>query len=236
MKTLAVALGVVSASALASATVLDVVVPPTRSGDTDAVIQEAATHYANRWAQLTARDRVFRAEHGQPSQFSTPPLSVRLSGTAPRTRGNPGRGPITLQFDTTGPGAFPDTYRLFLQDVFTRSVNTMNLLFGLPSESGTVRVLNFDATLSDRNAVIGGIYVHNNNGDREIRFPIYQDTGGIKPEVTAVNFIHTLLLAYLGGKPLPNDAWQEGLVRAVTMNVVRTPGSLPPGLGQQEGQ
>lgn len=232
MKTFAVVFGLVSASALTSATVLDVVVPPTRSGDTDAVIQEAATHYANRWAQLTARDRVFRAEHGQPSQFTTPPLSVRLSGTAPRTRGTPGRGPISLQFDTTGPGAFPDTYRLFLQDVFTRSVNTLNLLFGFPSESGTVRVLNFDATLSDRNAVIGGIYVHNNNGDREIRFPIYQDTGGIKPEVAAVNFIHTLLLAYLGGKPLPNDAWQEGLVRAVTMNVVRTPGSLPSGLGQ----
>lgn len=230
MKFIAFTVGMTGVCGLASAGVLDVAVPASRSGDTDAVIQEAVTSYANRWAQLTAQDRAFRIANGQAREFATPPLSVRLNGTPPSTRGTIGRGPITLQFDPTGAGAFPDTYRAFLQDVFNRAVPTMDLLFGQPSESGTVRVLNFDATLSDRNAVIGGVYVHNNNGDREIRFPIYQDTGGIKGEVASVNFIHTLLLAYLGGKPLPNDAWQEGLVRAVTMRIARTPSALPAGL------
>src|SRR5262249_44973252 len=45
-----------------------------------------------------------------------------------------------------------------------------------------------------------------------------------------VNFIHTLLLAYLGNDSYQWDAFQEGLVRAATMRIVRTPGALAAGL------
>ncbi len=56
----------------------------------------------------------------------------------------------------------------------------------------------------------------------EIRFPVYQSA-----TAAGVNFVHTLLLAYLGDTNYPYDAYEEGLVRAATMIVARSSGSIP---------
>lgn len=133
-----------------------------------------------------------------------------------------GRGEISLAFDATGTTSFPSSYQALLQAVFDATQSTLDANFGLPQQGGIVHVRNYDATIGDRDAIAGGYYVPDNgSGEAEIRFPIYQDSVGIKSEVAAVNFIHTLLLAYQGQTPYAYDAFEEGLVRAVTAQVAR---------------
>lgn len=130
---------------------------------------------------------------------------------------------LTIAFDSSGSFVFPSAYQAELQSVFDTVVPTMNAVFGPPSTSGTVYVRNYDATIDDRDAVAGGYFVANNgSGQAEIRFPVYQNA-----EAAAVNFVHTLLLAYLGPDNYGWDAFQEGLVRAATMKIARTPGAMP---------
>lgn len=133
-----------------------------------------------------------------------------------------GGGDITLVFDNSGPRAFPPEYRAFLQSVFDQAKPALNATFGSPAQSGNVFVRNYDADIGDRDAVAGGYFIPSNgSGQMEIAFPVYN-----QPEATAVNFIHTLLLAYQGQNPYTYDAFEEGLVRASTMKVVRTPGAM----------
>ncbi len=135
-------------------------------------------------------------------------------------------GPLTLQFDSSGSEAFPVAYQQLLQSVFNQAEPTLNLLFGNPAVGGVVHVANFDSTIGDRQAVAGGYYLPNNGaGMPEIRFPVYNAN-----ETAAVNFIHCLLLAYLGPDGYSSDSFEEGLVRAVTMKVVRTAGAMPSNL------
>lgn len=132
-------------------------------------------------------------------------------------------GGLTLEFDSSGARTFPPVYQQLLVDTFTQCESTLNAVFGAPSVNGTVHVRSYDADIGDRHAVSGGYYVDNNgSGEREIRFPVYQNQ-----EAAAVNFVHCLLLAYLGPKSYAFDAFQEGLVRAAAMRVVRTPGAMP---------
>ena len=96
----------------------------------------------------------------------------------------------------------------------------------MPAVGGNVHVANFDASIGDRDAVAGGYYLPDNgSGVPEIRFPVYNAN-----ETVAVNFIHCLLLAYLGPDGYAWDGFEEGLVRAVTMQVARTSSALPAGL------
>ncbi|MEQ1822385.1 MAG: hypothetical protein ABL949_07740 [Fimbriimonadaceae bacterium] len=137
-----------------------------------------------------------------------------------------GPGDLTLVFDSSGSRAFPAAYQALLQDVFTAAKPTMDIIFGQAASAGPVLVKNYDADIGDRDAVAGGAFLPNNgSGQPEIRFPVY-----VSPEATAVNFIHTLLLAYIGPNNFTYDAFQEGIVRATLMKVVRTPGSLPAAL------
>ncbi|MCL6623031.1 MAG: hypothetical protein K6T17_00250 [Fimbriimonadales bacterium] len=136
-------------------------------------------------------------------------------------------GDLTLEFPTTGnnPGPFPQEYRQLLEDTFSSARPVMNALFGLPFRGGVVRVYNRDADIPDRVAVIGGAYVTDDGtGTPAIFFPVYNSF-----EAAAVNFIHTLFLAYLGPAIFHYDAWAEGFARAATMETVRLNG-LPPGL------
>lgn len=146
----------------------------------------------------------------------------------PAGGGSRSGGEITLAFDASGERAFPVSYRAFLQGVFDRAKPTIEAIFGPPAQGGTVRVTNYDADIGDRDAVAGGYFLPNNGaGEMEIRFPIYNSS-----EAGAVNFLHTVLLAYLGPRPFPYESWNEGLVRAATMRIARTPGSLPADLNQ----
>lgn len=219
--------------ASAGAATLDVDLATTRSADTPVAQADAAVRaFSKNAARLTEANRIAwrRAGRGDARiPFSLPttvrlrtagqPLPVGLLGRAPRS-------PLVLQFDTTGPGAFPPAERIFLEEVFNSVRGTIDAVFGLPSHSMPVRVRNFDAEIGDRDAIAGGFVLPNNgSGQVEIRFPIYQNR-----EAAAVNFVHCLLLAYLGPNGYGFDAYQEGLVRAATMRVVRTPGALPASL------
>ncbi|MBS1715665.1 MAG: hypothetical protein JST30_15155 [Armatimonadetes bacterium] len=133
-----------------------------------------------------------------------------------------GGGDIVPTFDASGSRAFPTDYKTYLQDVFTAAKPAMNAVFGLPAVGGTVRVRNYDADIQDRYAVGGGYYIWNGPNGPEVRFPVYNNRVS-----TAINYIHTLLLAYMADKQYPWDAYNEGLVRAATIAVCRTPGSIP---------
>lgn len=117
---------------------------------------------------------------------------------------------------------FDSTYQAYLQSVYTSAKSTLDSVFGRAAVGGTLKVVNDDATISDRRAVIGGYYVPNAAGGPEIRLPV-----NIDQTTAGINFIHVLLLAYQGPNPLPFDAYNEGLVRAATIAVARTPGALP---------
>lgn len=228
-------LALMTASPVISATELTVDITPTRSQtDVEALVLESAKKFAKNAAILTRNERTFLSAQGHPlpGPFSFP-ISVALSRDGTRLGGgNRGRdgGDLVLQFGT-GADAFPENYKALLTDVFNAAKPTINAIFGLPSKGGVVLVRNYDNSIGDRDAVAGGIFLANNgSGIQEIRFPIYQDSFGFKNETVAVNFIHTLLLAYMSDKGFASDAYQEGLARAVTMRVVRTAGALPIGL------
>ncbi|MCW5943070.1 MAG: hypothetical protein KIS66_12620 [Fimbriimonadaceae bacterium] len=155
------------------------------------------------------------------------PLTVRLEN-APTARVRSGSGPLVLQFDAAGDRAFPSAYRDFLTAVFNQVRPTLDVVFGPPSVGGAVRVANYNADIADREYLAGGYYLPDNGaGVPEIRFPVYTSGGEEVRPTAAVNFVHCLLLAYLGPRAFEFDAFQEGLVRAATMRVVRTPGALP---------
>lgn len=158
------------------------------------------------------------------------PTTLRLTrggaplGASTLLRG--GGGSLTIAFDASGPRSFPAPYKQLLQDTFAEATSTMNAVFGNPAFVSTIHVRNYDADIGDRDAVAGGYYVPDNgSSEQEIRLPVYANS-----EAAAVNFVHCLLLAYMGPNGYGFDAFREGLVRAATMRVVRTPGAMPAGL------
>lgn len=192
-------------------------------------MDKAVKDFAKNATQLTSSTRKALIKAGRYDKripFSLPTtLHISKNGRA-LGRSNYAPGNLTLVFDPAGNRAFPQTYRDLLQNIFNTAKPTLDIVFGQASEAGPVLVRNYDADIGDRDAVAGGYFVPDNgSGGREIRFPIY-----VSPEATAVNFIHTLLLAYIGPNNFTFDAFQEGIVRAAAMKVVRTNGALPAGL------
>ena len=157
-------------------------------------------------------------------------MRVTLTGLPPtQVLAMGGGSEINLVFDDSGSRAFPAAYKQLLIDTFTQAKATIVTIFGPPSLGGDVHVRNYDADIGDRDAVAGGYYIHDNGaGEREIRFPVYT-----APEAAGVNFVHTLLLAYLGAKDYGFDAFSEGLVRASVMRIVRTAGAMPASMDQE---
>jgi hypothetical protein len=226
-----------AAVAPAQTGVLHVPIDQTRSANEAMERADEAVRQFNRnMARHTqgAREILGKAGHYNRNVPFSLPAVVRLTmnGRSIGDGSSGGRSPdnsIDLFFDTTGPRAFPQQYRTLLQNVFNTARPTIDAVFAKPSWSGTVRVSNYDADIGDREAVAGGYFVFNNGaGQPEIRFPVYSS-----PEAAAVNFVHTLLLAYMGPHSYGFDAWQEGLARAATMRIVRTPGALPAGLDME---
>ncbi|MBI1755559.1 MAG: hypothetical protein HYR64_00440 [Fimbriimonas ginsengisoli] len=195
-------------------------------GKLAAIANDSVRSFAHAAARLTATARERRLQRTPrlaQVPFSLPKVLRLVSGGRPLaspgfiTRGS--GSAITLTFDA----AFPSGYEALLQDVFLTAEPTLNAVFGPPSSSANVFVRDFDADIGDRNAVAGGYFIPDNgSGHPEIRFPVYQSA-----EAAAVNFVHCLLLAYLGADQYAWDAFQEGLVRAGVMQVARTPGALP---------
>ncbi len=202
-------------------------------GYIDTQVEAAVRQHARRTAQLSSRYRELTRRPGDP--VFTMPLRVVLTSNGiplPSTASR-GRAPgdIVPTFDSSGARAFPTAYQTLLENTFTQARPAMNALFGMPAVGGPVFIKNYDADIQDRYAVAGGYYVPNAPGGPEVRFPIYQNEVS-----TSINYIHTLLLAYMGTSTYFADAFNEGLVRAATMAVARTPNSLPnsPSAGQIE--
>lgn len=187
-----------------------------------------ARQFSRSVARLTVGARYARlrtARHRAQFPFSLPMRVTVLhpAVSSPQPRAAAG---LTLAFDTTGTRIFPSAYQALLQSVFSTAQPTLNAVFGMPASGGVVHVRNYDADIGDRDAVAGGYYTPNNGkGEAEIRFPVYSSN-----EAAAVNFVHTLLLAYQGSKPYTYDAFNEGIVRAAVIKIARTPGALPASL------
>ncbi|MHB8637532.1 MAG: hypothetical protein ACYC96_13770 [Fimbriimonadaceae bacterium] len=223
-------------AAVSSGTVLTLPASTTRSRASTVQRADALVRsFANAATQLTLFTRRLRTDagryHGE-IPFSLPTV-VRLAASGNSLRGGGGGGihsdaggDLVLQFDATGAEAFPTAYQQLLQNVFNSAKSTLDIVFGMPAVGGVVHVANFDASIGDRDAIAGGYYLPDNGaGVPEIRFPVYNAN-----ETAAVNFIHCLLLAYLGPDGYAWDGFEEGLVRAVTMKVARTTAALPAGL------
>ena len=214
-------------SSSALATDLRVEVGLTRSpGSIYEITDEAVRNFARRTAVLSRARRDFFRAHGRADvPFSNPIRVVLTEDGVPLPMVPSGRGTgtdIVPTFDTSGSRAFPPTYKTLLEATFTAARPAMNAVFGDPAVGGTVRIRNYDADIQDRLAVSGGYYIPNGPDGPEVRFPVYNS-----PVSTSINYIHTLLIAYQGDAPYPFDALNEGLVRAATMRIVRTPNSLP---------
>ena len=210
-------------SGWAGAVELRVEVGSRAPGDWDRLTDQAVRRFAKQTARLTDQSRAAWRRAGLMSGPLALPTTVVLTRNGrPLAPNRLAPGDIVPTFDASGARAFPTTYRQRLESVFASARPVMNAVFGDPASGGTVRIKNYDADIQDRYAVAGGYYVPNAPGGPEVRFPVYNNT-----TATAINYIHTLLLAYRGSRPMPFDAYSEGMVRAATMQVARTPGALP---------
>lgn len=209
------------------ATELRVEVGASRSRDAVyAATDQAVRDFAKRMAFLGSRALEKRYATGRLRTPYTIPLRVVLTknGVAlPMNRSvlTPGTD-LVPTFDASGPRSFPALYQTLLEDAFTLARPVMNAVYGSPKVGGVVRVRNYDADIEDRYAVGGGYYIPNGPDGPEIRFPVY-----FSDVSASINYVHTLLLAYHGDAPIAIDAVSEGLVRAATMRVVRTPNTVP---------
>lgn len=223
---LTLALLAILATAGSWAATLEVEAPASRAPHAVSADTEAAMRHLTRVGHdLSQRSLALRGFDGD----FTLPGRVFLTRHGHRLPGELGAGltrnpnsDLVLQFEASGARAFPVEYRNLLISTFNSARPVMNAVFGHPAAGGNVRVLNYDSDIEDRRAVAGGYVVPNAPGGPEIRFPIYND-----PVSASINFVHTLLLAYYGQNDYGADAFNEGLVRAATMRVVRTPGALP---------
>lgn len=208
----AVALALAVLAGGASAT-LKVETVTGRGTTPSAVVAARAFVDAHKRLEAGAREKRFKGTFFFPQRVELYANGQRLPFQGASTRA----GDLTLTYS-----GFDSTYQAYLQSVYASAKSTLDAVFGRAAVGGTLKVVNDDTTISDRRAVVGGYYVPNAPGGPEIRLPVNLD------QTTAgVNFIHALLLAYQGPNPLPFDAYNEGLVRAATIVVARTPGALP---------
>ncbi|MFM9872164.1 MAG: hypothetical protein ACKVQS_01710 [Fimbriimonadaceae bacterium] len=188
-------------------------------------VAEAAVRNLNLRMALLSEQRLSLDPHRAVFSVPTRIILTKNCVPLPTTRVGGGRsssGDIVLSFDTSGSRAFPSDYKTQLESTYAASKSTMDTVFGPASVGGSVKVLNYDADIPARQAVSGGFYIPNAPGGPEIRFPVYQSATS-----AGINFVHTLLLAYMETKSYPYDAWNEGLVRAATMRIARVPNTIP---------
>lgn len=177
-----------------------------RGGDAIDAAARAAT------ARLADLGRESRRMRGQSGPF-TMPMRVLLTSGGQRlaTRSGGTRSALnapTLVFETTGERAFPADVQTRLQNWFNLYHPRITQLIGAPQVT-TIRVLNYDADIPDRQAVAGGVFIPNGTSGPEIRFPIYQSEA-----TSLVNWIHTLMLAWRGSNVPAFDAYDSGPIRA----------------------
>lgn len=216
----------------ASAQTLDVEIGSgTRAvSDFHTATNQAAYRFNRNMEILTRQNRAQRAMAGNynPNIPISFPTTIWLTSNGKRLPGNTTRSarPFTLamSLDFTGSG-FDTAEQNFLQSVYDQAQPFLDANFGSPQIT-TVKIKRNDSLSGTREFVTGGYFVPN-AGTPEINFPSY---GLDRKEVAAINFIHCLLLAYHGTSQYGYDAFNEGLVRAVTMKLARNHSAMVSGL------
>lgn len=178
----------------------------TRGGDAVDAAARAAT------ARLADLGRDSRRLRGDSGPFTLPMRAfLNSGGQRLATRSGGTRSALnapTLVFETSGARAFPVDVQARLQAWFNLYHPRITQLIGA-SQVTTIRVLNYDADIPDRQAVAGGVFIPNGTSGPEIRFPLYQSEA-----TSLVNWIHTLMLAWRGSNVPAYDAYDSGPIRA----------------------
>lgn len=117
-----------------------------------------------------------------------------------------GGGTLTFTFQGWTP-----IQEAFLRQVVNAALPLIEEIYGKPAQSSTVKVVNYDQQIGDRDAVSGGIF---NASTNEILFPVYNNQYSV-----VINLVHLLVHAFHGPLVFDYDAWEEGFARAVTLLV-----------------
>ena len=135
---------------------------------------------------------------------------------APKTRGHDAND-LTFQFVPEGqPGGWTLAQRQELQSIINVVYPALKNVYGAPSWSGTVTIVNGDTTatiIPDRPALSGGIW---NASTSEITFAQYNAA-----QTKVLNLTQMLALAFRGPNAISYDALERGMARAATMVTVR---------------
>ncbi|MFN7162837.1 MAG: hypothetical protein ACK4NB_07205, partial [Fimbriimonadales bacterium] len=121
-----------------------------------------------------------------------------------------GNGSLSFQI-VDGDDPFPAAYRTLLQTVLNAAPALVEAEYGKPARTLTIQVVNYDDTIGDRDAVVGGIYDVSNN---RFLFPIYNSR-----EAAAVNLLNLVVQAFHADVAPFYDAWEAGFARAVTARI-----------------
>lgn len=209
------------ASGPMSATVVDI--PPGRSASSHVAVADALRVERQRrnpgvLTYLTALRQLRLLPEG--SSPGIPDVVVLRQGgrlvlpasSRSRNSGNE----LTFVFPAQGqPGAWTPAWEADLRAIINSVYPELKRIYGEPSWSGTVRILNGDnmtPIISDPNALSGGVY---NVSTAEI---IFQQN--LSAQSGVLNLTQMLALAFRGPALISYDAWERGMARAATILTV----------------
>src|SRR5579862_3824588 len=132
------------------------------------------------------------------------------------------RGPNTLTFNfPVSQAANDEGWTQAQAGQLTSIANILNAglqqIYGAPAWNGTVKVMDGDNAaniVSDPNALAGGVY---NVSTGTITIAQYNSL-----QSTVLNLCQMMAIAYHGPDSISYDAWERGMARAATLEVVRT--------------
>lgn len=182
-----------------------------RSDDGTAYRQVLPSHRA-RVEQASQAVRLWKQRGLIPANatVSIDSMACSTSGYPSLERTRNGINQVSFSFEAqSGEASWTDAQKAYMQVIVNAAIAEINATYGPPGWTGTVRVVNDDVQMSDRDAVSGGVYVVDRN---VILFPVYNS-----PLSVVVNLVHMMIHAWHGPATLYYDAWEEGMARAATM-------------------
>jgi len=141
----------------------------------------------------------------------------RLVLPAARTRSHDANN-LSFAFPAAGaPGSWTAAQQAELQTIIDIVYPELKNVYGAPSWSGTVTILNGDALtpiISDRNALSGGAY---DVTRREILFAQFNSI-----QTKVLSLTQMMAIAFRGPASISYDAWERGMARGATLVTVRS--------------
>ena len=124
---------------------------------------------------------------------------------------------ITFDLPTSGDGSWTTAQATELSSVINIIYPVLKSVYGDPSWSGTVTIVNGDNTspiIGDPDALSGGVY---NISTKQIVFAEYNSE-----QTRVLNLTQMMALAFRGDASISFDAWERGMARAATILTVST--------------